>query len=360
MFTLQSNLDDKIREITELKKEMATLKADNETLTEQNIALKEENAEYSKTLNINFISSVNKGMMQSLSQVEGIRETVLESFNHISEETDRIQQVNALFDVSTRSLQSIVCSMQNMGSQMGDMTSSIAGLSEKADSINTFVSTITKISDQTNLLALNAAIEAARAGDAGRGFSVVADEVRSLANETNQSANEVSELVANIIASTKHSVDSVDELRTNNDVLSENVAHLNDNYGSIVECCDSMKSTISSSAHRTFMQTVKLDHIVWKTDVYGVIFGYSHKNEHDFVDHKMCRLGKWYQETGKAEFSNHNAYKRLDTPHANVHKYGVEAIKAKLNSNEQKCIEHLQSMEEASEQVMRLLDELAN
>ncbi|MDO6427922.1 methyl-accepting chemotaxis protein [Thalassotalea sp. 1_MG-2023] len=70
------------------------------------------------------------------------------------------------------------------------------GLISSGNSISKMVETINAIAEQTNLLALNAAIEAARAGDAGRGFSVVADEVRNLAQKASTSADEINQVVA--------------------------------------------------------------------------------------------------------------------------------------------------------------------
>nr|WP_282099286.1 methyl-accepting chemotaxis protein [Pseudoalteromonas luteoviolacea] len=243
---------------------------------------------------------------------------------------------------------------------MSSMTDNISGLSHMADNIHTFVSTISKISDQTNLLALNAAIEAARAGEAGRGFSVVADEVRALANNTNASANEVSDLVTKIIDTTQLTVKDVSVIQDSNKVLSSSIEHLNDEYGQIVTSCGSMRNTISNATQQTFIQTVKLDHVVWKSEVYNVITGSSHKAVTDFADHTSCRLGKWISGEGAKLYSDNSAYRRLEQPHREVHKAGVEAVTKFKNGDKQGAVQQLNRMEQASIDVMHLLDELKN
>lgn len=331
--------------IAELEQENATLRADNKTLTD-------EKKKQGKSV-------LNDAMVESINQIGGIRETVLMSFQRIDAESSSIHNINELFTESSAALTQIVGDMDGLSDKMGQMSERIAGLSDTADSINKFVATITSISDQTNLLALNAAIEAARAGDAGRGFSVVADEVRALANETNKSASEVAELVKGIIQSTRAAVGSVNELQTNNSDLAAGVTNLNASYEQMVSHCTSMKDTIQTASHQTFIQTVKLDHVVWKGDIYAVLTGKSHKSVNDFVDHTTCRLGKWYMQQSGNKMSQHEAFKRLDRPHSLVHSCGVEALLAAQQGDLAKRDRLLTEMEKASADVMRLLDQLA-
>ncbi len=105
-------------------------------------------------------------------------------------------------------IQDIVTAMGEIDSGTGTVQSTIEKLAKQSDEISKIVDVITGIAEQTNLLALNAAIEAARAGEAGRGFAVVADEVRKLAEESGSSATKIAELVATIQTDMKEAVDA--------------------------------------------------------------------------------------------------------------------------------------------------------
>ena len=86
-----------------------------------------------------------------------------------------------------------------------------------------------------------------------------------------------------------------------------------------------MKSTISDSSHRSFIQTVKLDHLVEKRRI-RVIFNASHKTVDSFSDHSSSRLGQWHR--GKAAANSlRTRVSALDTHHANVHTNGVQAMR---------------------------------
>ncbi|KTB56758.1 PAS domain-containing methyl-accepting chemotaxis protein [Pseudomonas allii] len=103
--------------------------------------------------------------------------------------------------------------MREISADIDDSSQLIAKLGDRSQQITAIVNTIRGIADQTNLLALNAAIEAARAGEQGRGFAVVADEVRQLAARTSGSTTEISSMIAMIQAETRQAIDSMDATR---------------------------------------------------------------------------------------------------------------------------------------------------
>ncbi|WP_404488476.1 methyl-accepting chemotaxis protein [Pseudomonas sp. HT11] len=126
---------------------------------------------------------------------------------HISLSTRDIAEKGA--DV----IQQTASGMREIAADIDGSSQLIAKLGERSQQITAIVNTIRGIADQTNLLALNAAIEAARAGEQGRGFAVVADEVRQLAARTSGSTAEISSMIAMIQEETRQAIDSMEGTR---------------------------------------------------------------------------------------------------------------------------------------------------
>ncbi|MBH3367613.1 methyl-accepting chemotaxis protein [Pseudomonas carnis] len=106
-------------------------------------------------------------------------------------------------------VQETVSAIERMSTDVQATASLIGDLANESRDIGKVLDVIRGLADQTNLLALNAAIEAARAGEAGRGFAVVADEVRALAHRTQQSTSEIERMIGSIQTGTEHAVDSM-------------------------------------------------------------------------------------------------------------------------------------------------------
>ena len=150
-------------------------------------------------------------------------------------------------DIGTRAknsndeLQTLVASIKLLNTNFDSFNNSLTLMATDIREVNQMTNLINDISEQTNLLALNAAIEAARAGDAGRGFSVVADEIRKLAEMSKTSAQKIYSIVSKVLKSTDAIIISTDNIT--NDVKNQTVV-VNNTITAFKEISDSVEEMI--------------------------------------------------------------------------------------------------------------------
>jgi methyl-accepting chemotaxis protein len=124
---------------------------------------------------------------------------------------DSSQTTNHIATAGMETVRKTIGTMEGIAQRVNGLATTVGGLGQRSDQIGQIIGTIEDIADQTNLLALNAAIEAARAGEQGRGFAVVADEVRALAERTTRATREISEMIKVIQGETTAAVSAMED-----------------------------------------------------------------------------------------------------------------------------------------------------
>ncbi|BCG63833.1 MAG: hypothetical protein methR_P1570 [Methyloprofundus sp.] len=280
----------------------------------------------------NYATSVRDELFAQLGQMktENLLTGLHQAQNDLTDIAEQMQQVESISkessDISSASQSSlgvVINQLTQIVAKIGSMKESSLELSQSSKEITDVTSLITKIADQTNLLALNAAIEAARAGEHGRGFAVVADEVRTLAENTKSATAKINATIAKFVQATKVIVEDTENMASMTDDSKVAISEFEINISKVSDISIQTYAKVNVTQMISEISLAKVHQMIYVQQGYRAIETGADSEAARVVgaDHNSCKVGQWLNTgAGGMQYSHLPAFADVHYPHEVVHK----------------------------------------